>query len=127
MEKRYSFQNQDQIISMGGPWACDLYYDGAFVARNVLLDNLLFSGRKIYFVWYHPAKRRGDAFFTIGCWDYASKSLTESIRTYDMLYLKEIRGDREMVVCNAFHGELPGCCSGFTICQEAFRAVIFSP
>jgi len=122
--KKYDFKNADQVINMGGPWIGDFYYDDSFISKNVIVDNLLFSDNKVYFVKYHSlSKKRSDIFFTICCWDIDIKSLSESTQTFNVLYLREIINDKEMIICNTFHGEMPESCFNFIITPEAFRPV----
>jgi hypothetical protein len=124
-KKKYEFKNPDQIINMGGPWIGDFYYEDVFISKDIIIDNLLFSDNKVYFVKYHsPSKKRSDIFFTICCWNIDMKSISESTQMFDMLYLKEMISDNEMIICNAFHGEMPESCFNFSITPEAFHPVV---
>lgn len=123
MKSEYTFKNPTQVINMGGPWIGSLYLNECFVANGIVLDNLLYlpDNSKVFFVKYHEIPNKGNGVvFTICYWDLATKKLFESPEEFNMLYLKKFNDEGLMIVCDAFHGELPERCYAYELKLENF-------
>jgi hypothetical protein len=90
-ELEFNISDVDQILNMGGPWICSLYYGNTLVSGNCILDNFLKdnSCQKIYFVKYHRiSKWRADNFCTLNYFSINDSEVFQSKARFEMLYIK---------------------------------------
>ena len=100
------FKNQNQVISMGGPWVGDLFIKGTLVSDKVVLDNIVFnkSSDHVFFVKYHEISNwQNENFFTINSLNLITDEIHESKERFQALFISDSKSKHELKVYKSFH------------------------
>jgi hypothetical protein len=121
--KKVMFDNEEQVINMGGPYIGTLSIDDKLISDNCIVDNLVFDETKqrVYFVKYHStSKWMSGTFFTINFHDFRQDMVYQYVKTFKTLYLSGLCGDNEMEIFNAFHSQIVKYKSIFSLGTEKY-------
>jgi hypothetical protein len=122
-ELEFNISDVDQILNMGGPWICSLYYENALVSGNCILDNFLEdnSCQKIYFVKYHRiSKWWADNFCTLNYFSINDSEVFQSKARFEMLYIKGFLDPKNIEIFHAFHENVESRRAIFDIADQQF-------
>ena len=99
-------KNVDQILNMGGPWVGDIYIDNILISESVHVDNLIYSSKfkKLFIVkYFHTSIHQRSNYFSIGFFDLVNGILKFIDKKFEMVYVKEIINEKELLIVKAFH------------------------
>lgn len=103
-----NIKNPEQIINMGGPWVGELFINNIQVSDNVILDNFIpdKGDNVLYFVKYHKiSENQRDNYFSVNFIILDSLKISMYDLKFQMIYIEEIRKNKELIYYNAFHDE----------------------
>jgi len=103
------FKNPDQIISMGGPWVGELYFDKLKVSDNVILDNIIQDEIKdrLYFIKYNlNGSGKREYYFSINFLDVHAKDVYMFDMKFNKVYIKHLSNEDSLTFYRAFHDSI---------------------
>lgn len=112
-----TMSNPNQIINMGGPYLCSLYFDGTLISSNCLFNNYIYKEdqQAIYFVKGHCSKQW---FFTINYFLLSDKKVFEFSKTFRVVYIKQFISTETLEIYHALHDKMPELRDKFDITGE---------
>jgi hypothetical protein len=121
--KKVMFDNEEQIINMGGPYVGTLSIDDKLISDNCIVDNLVFDETKqrVYFVKYHSTSRWiSGTFFTINFQNLDQDVVYQYEKRFKTVYLDSLSGNDEMIIFEAFHNQILKFKSTFNLKLEKY-------
>lgn len=106
-KENIQFENQEQIINMGGPWVGELIINNKKISDNILIDNYIEKELFYYFIKYFKISRRQkENFFSVLRLDKKDMNVAISIEKFEKIFIKDIEGNL-LYYYAGFHSNLP--------------------
>lgn len=102
-----TFENEYQIINMGGPWIGDLIIKQKKIEEYIIIDNFLEKEDFYYFIrYFEVSKKQKDNYFSVLRVNKESLEIRTSHERFDKIYIENIE-DNTLYFCKGFHNQLP--------------------